>query len=64
MVMIAAAASSPPSGFSAAVAFPMPASIFSIGSACPITPVEHTKMERADTPSASAVCSAIATASW
>ena len=48
----------------AAVAAPIPARILSIGSCSPISPVEQTKTSVAETPSASAVFSAVVCVFW
>ncbi len=63
VVMMASAAASPPSGPRAATASAMPSSIFSMGSGSPMTPVEHTRIEDPERPSASAARSAIRRAS-
>ena len=64
VVMIAVAAAGPPSAARAAVAEPIPARIFSMGSCSPISPVEQTTTSVAETPRASAVFSAVVCVFW
>ena len=64
VVMIASAASRPPSGVEPGTASSTPASSASIGSRSPIRPVEQTATSPAETPSSAAACSAVAWVSW
>src|SRR3954452_18808402 len=64
VVMIARAASSPPSSASPFTAAVTPGSSLSIGSRTPISPVEATATSIAPMPSSAARCSAVAWLSW
>src|SRR3954453_18885380 len=64
VVMIARAASGPPSSESAWTAAETPAVSLSMGSRTPISPVDATAMSIAPRPSSGAVCSAVAWVSW
>src|SRR3954447_2388603 len=64
VVMIARAASSPPSSASPFTAAVTPGSSLSIGSRTPISPVEATATSIAPMPSSAARCSAVAWVSW
>src|SRR3954452_2655913 len=64
VVMIARAASGPPSSESALTAALTPAVSLSMGSRTPISPVEATATSIAPSPSSAAACSAVAWVSW
>jgi hypothetical protein len=64
VVMIARAASGPPSSDSASTAAVTPALSLSMGSRTPIRPVEATATSIAPMPSSAAACSAVAWVSW
>ena len=64
VVMIAVAASDPPCGESTPAAAMTPASIRSMGSSSPMSPVEHTATSPAPTPMTSATISAVRWLSW
>ena len=64
VVMIATAASGPPSGESASTATSTPASSVSMGSRSPIRPVEQTTTSPAEISSAAPTFSAVACVSW
>src|SRR3954468_15185976 len=64
VVMIARAASGPPSSESAWTAAETPAVSLSMGSRTPISPVDATAMSIAPRPSSPAACSAVAWVSW